>query len=111
MRRAQLFGIHPLTVEDIVTRSDREKCEQYDNYTFIVSRALVDFDKCVGGVSCMSAASGRGTGRGGARDERSRTRDGCGGARDRSGMPCMDAVGQAGAVEHGMGAVEHGTGY
>ena len=44
---AQLFGIHPLTVEDIVTRSDREKCEQYDNYTFIVSRALVDFEKCV----------------------------------------------------------------
>ena len=57
MRRAQLFGIHPLTVEDIVTRSDREKCEQYDNYTFNVSRALVDFDKCVGGVSCMNAAA------------------------------------------------------
>lgn len=38
----QLFGIHPLTVEDIVTGADREKCELYDSYTFIVSRALIN---------------------------------------------------------------------
>jgi len=35
-----MFGIHPLTVEDIVSDSDHEKCEQYDNYTFVVMRAL-----------------------------------------------------------------------
>ena len=38
----KIFGIHPLTVEDIVTGADREKCEQYDNYTFIVTRGLVN---------------------------------------------------------------------
>ena len=31
----QLFGIHPLTTEDIQTQDTREKCEVFPNYYFI----------------------------------------------------------------------------
>ena len=87
----------------------------------------LDFDKCVGGVSCMSAASGHGTGHGGARDEarwtmaRARPDTGrlgwsMGRARWSTGRGTVERWTGAvehgtGAVEHGTGAVEHGTGY
>ncbi len=33
--KLQLFGIHPLTTEDIQTQDTREKCEVFPNYYFI----------------------------------------------------------------------------
>ncbi|KAJ1565936.1 CorA metal ion transporter [Nowakowskiella sp. JEL0078] len=41
---SQIFGIHPLTVEDIDNREDREKCEQYASYSFIATRYLDEND-------------------------------------------------------------------
>jgi Mg2+ and Co2+ transporter CorA len=35
-----VFGIHPLTTEDILTADTREKCEMYPNYLFMCVRAL-----------------------------------------------------------------------
>ncbi|KAI9207162.1 uncharacterized protein BJ171DRAFT_493792, partial [Polychytrium aggregatum] len=41
----QLFGIHPLTVEDILTEETREKCETYSHYYFVCMRSFdPDFD-------------------------------------------------------------------
>ena len=31
-----MFGIHPLTTEDITTEYSREKIEVFDNYVFII---------------------------------------------------------------------------
>ena len=37
---ADIFGIHNLTLEDIATGEEREKCEFYEGYTFLSLRAL-----------------------------------------------------------------------
>ncbi|KAJ3160710.1 CorA metal ion transporter [Geranomyces michiganensis] len=37
---SRLFGIHPLTSEDILTEDTREKCETYPNYAFVVIRTF-----------------------------------------------------------------------
>jgi magnesium transporter len=37
------YGVHPLTIEDIVTLGTRAKCEEYDDYLFIV----LDMLECV----------------------------------------------------------------
>lgn len=34
------FGVHPLTIEDIVTIGTRAKCEEYDEYLFVVLEML-----------------------------------------------------------------------
>jgi len=42
---AKIFGIHPLTVEDIWDEEHREKCELYQDYTFICIRALLEMNE------------------------------------------------------------------
>ncbi|KAJ3125145.1 CorA metal ion transporter [Nowakowskiella sp. JEL0407] len=37
---SKLFGIHPLTAEDILTEETREKCENFANYYFICIRTF-----------------------------------------------------------------------
>ena len=37
---AEVFGIHPLTVEDILDHSQRPKIEEFDNYLFITLKAI-----------------------------------------------------------------------
>ncbi|KAJ3168973.1 CorA metal ion transporter [Geranomyces variabilis] len=37
---SRLFGIHPLTSEDILTEDTREKCEIFRNYAFVVIRTF-----------------------------------------------------------------------
>jgi hypothetical protein len=65
----RVFGIHPLTTEDILTSDTREKCEVFPNYYFITIRTfdsdeysmtylhpinvyIVVFRECVLSVSC-----------------------------------------------------------
>lgn len=36
----QLFGIHPLLLEDILNTDQRPKLEQYDNYVYLIFKAL-----------------------------------------------------------------------
>lgn len=35
-----MFGIHPLTTEDVLTEESREKCEIFRNYMFVCYRAF-----------------------------------------------------------------------
>lgn len=37
---SERFDIHPLTVEDIQVQDDREKCEMFERYLFVVVRTL-----------------------------------------------------------------------
>jgi magnesium transporter len=37
---ATTFKIHPLTIEDVQVRDDREKCEMFEQYLFIVVRTV-----------------------------------------------------------------------
>ncbi|KAI9286558.1 hypothetical protein BC943DRAFT_275838 [Umbelopsis sp. AD052] len=37
---SKVFGIHPLTTEDILTEESREKCEIFPNYMFVCYRAF-----------------------------------------------------------------------
>jgi magnesium transporter len=34
----QFFGLHPLTIEDILAEESQEKCEFFEDYTFICIR-------------------------------------------------------------------------
>ncbi|KAJ1565937.1 CorA metal ion transporter, partial [Nowakowskiella sp. JEL0078] len=50
---SQVFRIHPLTVEDIEKREDREKCELFRNYYFVVTRYLRDEDAIFENSQCL----------------------------------------------------------
>ncbi|KAI8086309.1 uncharacterized protein BX664DRAFT_265728 [Halteromyces radiatus] len=41
---SRIFGIHPLTTEDIVNQEIREKCDSFRNYLFVCYRAFVHND-------------------------------------------------------------------
>jgi hypothetical protein len=36
----KMFGVHPLTIEDVLTVNDREKMEVFDSYLFLVIKAM-----------------------------------------------------------------------
>nr|CAG8451401.1 4693_t:CDS:2 [Entrophospora candida] len=40
MEFGRIFGIHPLTIEDIETEETREKCEKFNDYYFICFRSF-----------------------------------------------------------------------
>lgn len=46
----KIFGIHPLTIEDIQTEDTREKCEVFPNYYFVT---ISTFDPNLLGISYM----------------------------------------------------------
>ncbi|KAJ3127820.1 CorA metal ion transporter [Nowakowskiella sp. JEL0407] len=41
---SKVFGIHPLTVEDIENQENREKCDLFRHYYFVVTRYLDEYD-------------------------------------------------------------------
>ncbi|CAO3597485.1 unnamed protein product [Absidia cylindrospora] len=41
---SRIFGIHPLTTEDIINQEIREKCDSFRNYIFVCYRAFVHDD-------------------------------------------------------------------
>lgn len=51
---SNLFGLHPLTSEDIQTEDTREKCEVFSNYSFIVIKS---FEADEGKINYLSPIS------------------------------------------------------
>ncbi|KAI8343701.1 hypothetical protein BC941DRAFT_412072 [Chlamydoabsidia padenii] len=48
---SQIFGIHPLTTEDIINQEIREKCDSFRNYLFVCYRAFVHDDHVLKPIS------------------------------------------------------------
>ena len=57
-----VFGIHPLTAEDIITADTREKVEIYDGYLFLCMRGLgrnIDAMSILEGDQCVDCSFDR----------------------------------------------------